>query len=67
MGAVGTAVVLLGACLFALLLVLIARREAGAVRTRADEDARAVREQAQDKLAEVKRRELRVADAEAHQ
>ena len=66
LGAVSTVVVLLGACLFALLLVVIARREAGAVRTRADVDARAIREQARDTLAEVERRELRVADREAH-
>ena len=66
MGAVGTVVVLLGACLFALLLVVIARREAGAVRARAEEDARAIREQARDSLAEIERRELRVTDREAH-
>ncbi|MCL2668483.1 MAG: HDIG domain-containing protein [Micrococcales bacterium] len=66
LGAVGMVVVLLGACLFALLLVVIARREAGAVRARAEQDSDAIRAQARDTLAEIERRELRVTDREAH-
>ncbi|MCL2424152.1 MAG: hypothetical protein FWD11_09735, partial [Micrococcales bacterium] len=66
LGALGTVVVLLGGCLFALLIVVIARREAGAVRVRAEQDSQAIRDQARDVLAEVERREVRVTDREAH-
>ncbi|MCL2454362.1 MAG: HDIG domain-containing protein [Micrococcales bacterium] len=65
LGTVGTVVVLLGACLFALLLVLMARREAGAVRARAEEDARSIDERARGTLLEIERREMRLADREA--
>ncbi|QTE31367.1 ribonuclease Y [Pengzhenrongella sicca] len=48
---------LLGACLVALLLVLLARREAGELRQRATADVTGIREDARAAAAEVGRRE----------
>jgi ribonuclease Y len=59
-----TIVGLLGACLVALLLVLLARREADEVRRRAAEDVAGIKEEARTKLADAERREQRVAERE---
>ncbi|MDM7832070.1 ribonuclease Y [Cellulomonas edaphi] len=56
---------LLGACLVALILVLVARREAAAQRVRAEQDVASIREQAQTLLSDAQRREARVAEREA--
>lgn len=60
----GTLVGLLAACLVALLLVLVARREASGVRQRANDEVEHIREEARAKLAELERRELRLSDRE---
>lgn len=59
-----TVVGLLGACLVALLLVLLARREADAVRRRAAEDVVSIKEETRAKLADAERREQRLAERE---
>ena len=59
-----TVVGLLGACLVALLLVQLARREAEAVRRRATEDVVSIKEEARAKLADAERREQRLAERE---
>ena len=54
----------LGACLVALLLVQLARREAEAVRRRAADDVTSIKEEAHAKLADAERREQRLAERE---
>lgn len=56
--------VLLGACLVALILVLVARREAAAVRTQAREDTSAMRAELREKAADVARRVQRTEAGE---
>lgn len=63
-GAITTVVGLLGACLVALILVLIARREADLQRRRASQDVAQIRDDARAMLADAERRERRVADRE---
>jgi ribonuclease Y len=63
-GALATVVGLLGACLVALVLVLVARREAGVQRTRAAEDVAAIKTEARALLADAERRDRRIADRE---
>ena len=63
-GAVATVVGLLGACLVALILVLIARREADQQRRRASEDVTQIRDDARAMLADAERRERRAAERE---
>ncbi len=60
----GTVIGLLGACLVALVLVLLARREADAVRRRAEEDVASIKDEARAKLAEAERRALRITERE---
>ncbi|GIG25191.1 ribonuclease Y [Cellulomonas denverensis] len=55
---------LLAACLVALILVLIARREAGAVRRQAQQDVQTIKDEARSSLADAQRREERVAERE---
>ncbi|MGY4646095.1 ribonuclease Y [Cellulomonas sp. URHB0016] len=64
-GPIATVVGLLGACLVALILVLVARREASAQRTRAAEDVSTIKQDARTLLADAERRERRVVDREA--
>ncbi|OJV59524.1 MAG: ribonuclease Y [Cellulomonas sp. 73-145] len=59
-----TVVGLLGACLVALLLVLLARREAEAVRRGAREDVVRMKDEARAQLADAERRERRVTERE---
>lgn len=59
-----TIVGLLGACLVALLLVLLARREAEAVRRGAREDVARMKDEARAQLTDVERRERRVTERE---
>ncbi len=56
--------VLLGACLVALILVLVARREAEAVRRQARDDVAGIREEARELAREATRRTQRVSDLE---
>jgi ribonuclease Y len=63
-GPVLTVVGLLGACLVALLLVVIARREADHVRRQATEDVQSIRESAQARQVDLERREARLAERE---
>ncbi|GHS86429.1 ribonuclease Y [Actinomycetota bacterium] len=65
LGDVGTIVGLLAACLVALILVLVARREADAQRRQAAQDVASIKEQAGVLLAEAQRREGRLAAREA--
>ncbi len=58
-------VALLLACLVALILVLLARREASATRAQALDDAAAIKSEARSSIDEVRRREERVAEREA--
>jgi ribonuclease Y len=62
--AIATIVGLLGACLVALLLVLVARREADQQRRRASEDVERIRQDAREMLADAERRERRVVERE---
>lgn len=62
--AIATVVGLLGACLVALVLVLVARREAEQQRRRATDDVARIRDEARAMLADAERRERRVADRE---
>ncbi|HEY0187141.1 MAG TPA: ribonuclease Y [Cellulomonas sp.] len=55
---------LLGACLVALILVLLARREADAVRRQATEDVQSIRDEARALLADTERRSTRIAERE---
>lgn len=55
---------LLAACLVALVLVLLARREASAVRKQAQEDVQSIRDEARSALADAQRREARAVDRE---
>lgn len=57
-------VVLLLACLVALVLVLLARREADVVRRKATEDVASIRSEARALLADAQRREDRVVELE---
>ena len=57
-------VFLLLACLVALVLVLLARREAAATRTRAQEDVAAIKLEARAMLSDAQRREERLAERE---
>ncbi len=59
-----TIIGLLGACLVALLLVQLARREADEVRHRAADDVATLKEEARAKLAIAERREQRLAERE---
>lgn len=61
MGEAAVVIVLLLSCLVALILVLLARREATATRARAVEEAGATRDEARALLAEAVRREERLA------
>lgn len=55
---------LLAACLVALVLVLLARREAAAVRRQATEDVQSIRDEARAALADAQRREARAVERE---
>lgn len=55
---------LLGSCLVALILVLVARREAGAQRTRATADVAAIKDEARSLLADAERRSEALAARE---
>ncbi|MEN1976049.1 ribonuclease Y [Cellulomonas olei] len=55
---------LLLACLVALVLVLVARREAAAVRRQALEDVQSIRDEARASLADAQRREARATERE---
>jgi ribonucrease Y len=55
---------LLAACLVALILVLLARREADAVRRQAGEDVQSIRDEARTALADAERRAARVVERE---
>ena len=63
-GAIATIVGLLGACLVALVLVLVARREAGVLRARAEHDVASIKDEARAMLADVERRERRLTERE---
>lgn len=63
-GVVATVVGLLGACLVALILVLVARREAAAQRARAELDVASIKDEARALLADAERRERRLAERE---
>lgn len=56
--------VLLGACLVALILVLVARREAEAVRRQARDDVASIREEARELSRDAARRTQRASDLE---
>ncbi len=60
-----TVLVLLLACLVALVLVFLARREADAARTHAERDVEAMREELRTQVADVQRREQRAGEREA--
>ncbi|WP_426595316.1 ribonuclease Y [Cellulomonas sp. McL0617] len=62
--ALATVVGLLGACLVALVLVLVARREAGLQRDRAADDVAAIKDEARALLADAERRDRRVTERE---
>jgi ribonucrease Y len=63
-GDLATIVGLLVACLVALLLVLVARREADTQRAQASADVASIKDEARSLLADAERRESRVADRE---
>lgn len=63
-GEVGFMVALLGACLVALILVLLARREAEVTRRQAHEDTASIKSEARAMLADAQRREEHVARRE---
>ncbi|GEK20666.1 ribonuclease Y [Cellulomonas xylanilytica] len=63
-GAIGTIVGLLGACLVALVLVLVARREAGLQRSRAEADVASIKDAARAMREDVERREKRLTERE---
>lgn len=64
MGELGLVVGLLGACLVALILVLVARREATAQRAQAHADVASIRDDARALLGDAERREARLAERE---
>ncbi len=64
-GEIATVLVLLVASLVALVLVMLARREAAAARARAEDDVAQIRKETGEALAEVQRREARVGEREA--
>lgn len=64
MGELGLVVALLGACLVALILVLVARREADRQRQQAKADVASIRDDARALLADAERREARLAERE---
>jgi ribonucrease Y len=64
-GSVLVVIGLLGACLVALILVLVARREATAQRTQATADVSSIKDEARALLADAQRREQRLAEREA--
>lgn len=64
MGEAATVLVLLFACLIALVLVLLARREAAATRTQAAQDVASLKDEARALMAEAQRREQRLASRE---
>ncbi|MGN8246377.1 ribonuclease Y [Cellulomonas soli] len=61
---IGTVIGLLGVCLVALLLVVVARREAAAQREQAAKDVASIKEEASAKLAHAERREARAVERE---
>ncbi len=63
-GDVATVVVLLLACLVALVLVILARREADAARRQAKEDVESIRQEARAVLADAERRSERASERE---
>lgn len=63
-GATGTIVGLLGACLVALVLVLVARREASLQRSRAEADVASIKDAARAMRDDVERREKRLSERE---
>ena len=63
-GAIGTIVGLLGACLVALVLVLVARREASLQRSRAEADVASIKDAARAMREDVERRERRLTERE---
>lgn len=63
-GDMATIVGLLVACLVALLLVLVARREADTQRAQAAADVASIKDEARSLLADAQRREARAADRE---
>lgn len=63
-GSLGTIVGLLGACLVALILVLVARREAAQRRESVEREVEEVRDRARTLMADAERREQRVSDRE---
>ena len=63
-GATGTIVGLLGACLVALVLVLVARREASLQRSRAEADVASIKDAARAMREDVERRERRLTERE---
>jgi ribonuclease Y len=63
-GDIATIVGLLAACLVALLLVLVARREADTQRAQAAADVASIKDEARSLLADAQRRESRVTDRE---
>ena len=64
-GEVGTVLALLLASLIALVLVMLARREADAARRQAEHDVEQIREETRQAAAEVERREARTTEREA--
>lgn len=64
-GEVGTVLALLLASLIALVLVMLARREADAARRQAEHDVELIREEARQAAAEVERRVARTTEREA--
>lgn len=63
-GDIATIVGLLVACLVALILVLVARREADTQRAQASADVASIKDEARSLLADAQRREAWVADRE---
>ncbi|GAA3811661.1 ribonuclease Y [Cellulomonas soli] len=61
----GTVVGLLGVCLVALILVVVARREASAQRQQAAQDVASIKDEARSKLADAERREARAVERES--
>ncbi|WP_448629668.1 HDIG domain-containing metalloprotein [Cellulomonas soli] len=61
---IGTVIGLLGVCLVALLLVVVARREAAAQREQAAKDVASIKDEARDKFARAERREARALERE---
>ncbi|MCR6647094.1 MAG: ribonuclease Y [Cellulomonas sp.] len=61
-GGIATVVGLLGACLVALILVLLARREASAQREQAEKDVAEIKDEARALLATAERREQRARE-----